>query len=745
MPDDIPSREAPASQPLTDGESAKADEVAGTGGHDPTKTEPELLTPNCDGLEKTPADLPEDTSGKSAPPSTQPDEDDPDAPHDNTDVDNTSPQGSVYAPPKPPQGGESPGGSVPDKIFDFKEDEREKRKPGRKNPREIGSRRTRTTPRPRSRPRRPPTSRPELVCRRLPGSWQWEVTLSADDECRITAVHRDGEPLEMVNRECRLSSLTGRLTIAFEDGENDEFALFDGKPLIFKLRNNWTGEGRKTGGITKGYFVVIGPNEWERTGHVPVEPEGCADKGFTAHYFYRNGTEPTENIGGFRECEVAATSSGFELIGECVFDDSEYGDLFVGAVPNLKSSPNIAWVRVGEEQKNGWRGENFRPDEGDLSEVLNGRQGRFFIRVYDSEVKLLDSGEFRYLRDLKEIRVNGERYTENTFLVPPSTGHPPTKVGFIGIGSITTQSILPCEVTCSNAQGDDLVVEPHPSRDRISCALESDTGCVDIVLNLPRIWWRMDRHGSESGEWHDTQLAVTRQEFREHAHANATMRLRFPQRIKSVRAGFDDELDRVYHRKNGENDSVIPLADFVDYSQIDRRLNEDASFNVECGGVKLALIQVSADPMPTIISFTREPATVAAGEQVTLRWATRNAESGGVAISPEIGPVALSGSLGVAPSKTTTYMLRLTASSKDDVTKTVTVTVRPSHQSGEKPIACVRRAAGRWRHGKGFSDGEIRAAGLTVAGATQRSLPFDKRRRSTHRANIERIKRSIDA
>ena len=222
-PDDIPSREAPASQPLTDGESAKANEVAGTGGHDPTKTEPELLTPNCDGLEKTPTDLPEDTSGKSASPSTQPDEDQPDAPHDSTYVDNSSLQGS----PDPTQGGESPGGSVPDKSFDFKEDEREKRKPGRKNPREIGSRRTRTTPRPRSRPRRPPASRPELVCRRLPGSWQWEVTLSADDECRITAVHRDGEPLEMVNRECRLSSLTGRLTIAFEDGENDEFALFD--------------------------------------------------------------------------------------------------------------------------------------------------------------------------------------------------------------------------------------------------------------------------------------------------------------------------------------------------------------------------------------------------------------------------------------------------------------------------------------------------------------------------------------
>lgn len=279
----------------------------------------------------------------------------------------------------------------------------------------------------------------------------------------------------------------------------------------------------------------------------------------------------------------------------------------------------------------------------------------------------------------------------------------------------------------------------------MSYTVKSDTGTLDIELNLPRFWWRIQRHGIESGEWQDTPLAVTRKEFREHAHANASLRLRTPQRIKSIRAGFDEELDRVYRRNSGDNDAVIPMADFGDYSQIDQPLSQDASFNVECDGVKLTLIQVSCDPVPVISSFTREPATIAVGEQATLRWATRNAEAGGVMMAPEIGPVALNGSLDVAPSETTTYTLRLMAFGKDPVTKTVTVIVRPTHHSDKKPIAWVIRAGGSWKHGKGFSYREILAAGLTVAGATRRSLPYDKRRRSTHQANIERIRRWTDA
>ena len=695
--------------------------------------------------EETRADLPVGTSGNSALSSSITDEEHPDATDNISDVDNSPAQGSTGVLAKTTSGGQSLGASVPKKNIDSKENERGERKPGRNSPHKIGSRRTRTTTTTGRRSRRPPAARPELICRRPPGSWQWEVTLSVDDECGVTAVYRDGEPLEMMNRECRLSSLTGRLTIAFEDGENDKFTLFDGKPLIFKLQNDWTGEGRKTRSVTKGYFIVIAPCEWERTGRAPVEPEGCSDNEFRAHYFYRNGAAPTENSDGFRQCEVPTNRSGFEFIGTCVFDDSEFGDLFVGAVPTLKLSSNIAWARVGEERVNGWKGNNFRPGEGCLSDVLNGRQGRFFIRVYDSQVKLLDSGEFRYFRDLKEIRVNGERYTEYTLLVPPATGHLPTKVRFVGIDGTAIQPILPFKLTHSKEQGDDFLVEPTPSRDRIECVLESNTGRVDTVLNLPRIWWRIERYKSKASEWHDTPLIVSRREFRECAHLNATMQLRYPRRITSVRAGFDDELDRVYQRKNRENACVIPLADFVDYSQIDQPLSQDASFNVEFGGVKLTLIQVSCDPVPAITSFTREPAAIAVGEQATLRWATQNAEAGDVTMAPEIGPVALNGSLDVAPSETTTYTLRLMDFGKALVTKTVTVSVRSSHLNDEKPIAWVIRAGGSWKHGKGFSYREILAAGLTVAGSTQWSLPYDKRRRSMHQVNIESIRRWTDA
>ena len=705
----------------------------------------EASASSCDKSGEIPSSLPEDTSGTSDPPSEQPVEDHWSTPGGNADVGCTLCPNSSDLPFGPPKEAEPPEGNVPKANLDSTTFKEEGKKSEPKIPREIGSRRTGTTSISGSNPRRPPASRPELVCRRSSDSWQWEIILSAEDECQIAKVQHNGKSLGMENGEYRLSSFADSLTIVFRNGEQDEFTMFDGKPLIFKLRNNWTGDGRKVDGITKGHFVVIAPNEWERTCRAPVEPEGCTIKGYTAHYFFRDEGESGKDIIGFRESEVASIRAGFEMIGEHIFDNSEDSELFVGAIPNLEPSPNIEWVRIGEEEKKGWKGENFRSDERTLSEVLNGRQGRFFIRVYNTDAKLLDSGEFRYLRDLKEIRVNGEPYTEQTILLPPSTGHPPTKMRFIGVDGATVRLILPSDVTHAKVQGGDLIVEPHPSGNDISCALESEAGRVDIVLNLPRIWWRIKRDGSESGEWRDTPLTMTRQEFREHAYANATMRLWLPRRIKSVRVGFDDELEPVDRPVKGENDNPIPLADFVDYSQIDQRLNEDAWFNVECGSAVLALIQVSADPVPTIMSFTCEPETVGAGEQTTLRWKTRNAEADGVVIDPEIGAVESSGSLEVALFKTATYTLRLMASGMDDVTKAITVTVVSPLQPNEKPIARVRRVGGEWKQGKGFSCGELRAAGLTAADARRRSMPIDKRRRTTHRANVETMRRLINA
>ena len=690
---------------------------------DPSPKESEFSASHYRGSEETPADPLEHTFPEPDVPSGQTAADDPNAQHFYVDENGLSPVNSTEIPS-------------------------ESKKSRKKVPRNIRARRISQAQIHESKPKsleqqHPPVFHPELICRKIPGSaWQWEILLSVDNESHILEVRQDDKSLDMVDGHYRPGSYSCPLRIVFDGDDQIEFSMFDDEPLIFKLKKDWTGDGRRVGGITKGYFVVIVPSNWKRKGHVPVEQEGCSDLNFVTHYFFRNGDEPIEDVGRFEEYELSFANS-FELKGERVFDNVEEGELFVGPAPELVVNSGTEWVRVGEERKNGWKGENFKPAERSLAEVLENRQGRFFIRVFNAEAKRRESGEFRYLRDLRKILVNGERYTECTLLVPSSEGHFPTRVRFVGIDGAVITPKLAAEVKHVDVRRGDLIIAPHSDADRVSCALELDSGSVDIILDLPRIWWRLERNGSEPSEWSDTPLVTTRREFRDEARSDATIRLRLPRQIRSFRVGFDDELDRTYRSRTKEEDgAVIPLSDFDEYSQIDRRLREDAFLKVQFEDSELTLILVSADPVPTIVSFTCAPVVLSAGEKAVLHWKTKNAEADGTAIEPGIGAVEPGGALEVAPRQTTTYTLRLAASGMDDVTRSVTVKLllRPD----ERPIAMVRRGGGGWRRGKGFSLGEFRALGLTAADVSPRSIPIDKNRRSTHQVNIVTIEERLN-
>ena len=619
-----------------------------------------------------------------------------------------------------------------------------------KKPRQIQGRRTRPI-----RPRRASEEssnakpqfmpRPELICRKAP-AWQWEVVLSAGDECNVAEVrHNGGEAWNLLNGEYRLSSFAGSLSIAHEDGKFRELNLFDGTPMVFKLSGNWKGEGRKVDRISNGHFIVVVPKEWRRIGHAPVEPEKCKDMGFLAHYFFRDSGNLVGDGDGFEEYGAVLTRSGIALTGNRVFDDSEDGELFVGDVPKLSSFSGVVWARVGEERKDGWQGENFKPAERSFSDVMKGRQGRFFIRVYNDDIKLLDSGEFRYLRDLREILVNGKPYSAKTLLTPTSKGHASAELQFVGADGTAIRPILTSDGTHTNVKPDGLIVSPHPESDDISCTLTSNTSRVDIEIKLPRIWWRMERDDGKSNEWRDIPLEMTRQEFRKYADTGAKIRIRLPLRITSIKAGFDEELDRDYRPSRKEAEIKIPLDNFVDYSQFDQRPYEDASFMVQCEDAVLTLIRINADPVPTIISFTSEPTVVAKGEASTLYWITRNTESDGVAIKPGIGSVKSSGYMVVAPAETTTYTLTLMSSGRSDVAKDLVLTVISFPPAGEHLVAHVKRTGGGWKQGKGFSRAETRAAGLADTETARRSISIDRRRRSEHQDNIETIRRLIDA
>ena len=414
----------------------------------------------------------------------------------------------------------------------------------------------------------------------------------------VASLHHNGMSLSADNGEYALSSFSGRGpssgTVERADGEPYKIALFDGKPLVFKLSNDWKGDGRKVSGITKGHFIVVAPYRWTRDGDIPVEPGECADAEYLAHYFFKDRDDESNDVGGFQECAVALTRTGFALCGERVFDDSGNGELFVGAPPQLKPAPGIVWARVGEAKEGGRRGENFKPADESLGDVLNGRQCRFYVRVYDDETKLVDSGEFRYCKDLQQIRVNDQPYSRNMLLAPSSGGHAATTLQFVGVDKANIHPGSNHNNPHAIIREDRIVeIAPRPDGDETAWTLCPGSGGVDVLIKLPRIWWRLEHNDSHSDGWRDTPLVMTREEFRVRAEADAVVRLRLPSYLKSFLAGFGDDLSRTLQVKDG-----LPLNHFVDDEEIDSPLQEAAELRIQCSGAVLVLIRVTADPPP---------------------------------------------------------------------------------------------------------------------------------------------------
>ena len=124
------------------------------------------------------------------------------------------------------------------------------------------------------------------------------------------------------------------------------------------------------------------------------------------------------------------------------------------------------------------------------------------------------------------------------------------------------------------------------------------------------------------------------------------------------------------------------------------------------------LAQRGAAIEPRILSFEARPATIRPGESVQLVWQTEATR--GLTIEPEVGTVAVRGSKQVAPTQTTTYTLRASAT----VSKTVTVTV--AGQPVAKPAA---NAAAR-TDAKGTIDGHPDFSGVYgSAGLPQNAQP----------------------
>lgn len=438
---------------------------------------------------------------------------------------------------------------------------------------------------------------PELICREVPSSQSWEIFLSVSNkECSLEEVRFEGgNKLNSVNQEYGISSLRGRLVVTYQDERKPDYIpLFEeGKPLIFKLQKNWQGDGRQVSRVTKGYFIIITPNMWKRKGCPPIEPFNCMGTEFQGHYW--DASKSNEDSDGFAECVIPSSAPIMKLIGPRVFDDSEEGDFFVNNVPTLEVfSQEIAWAQVGEETKGGWKGDNFEPHKDSLSKVLGNQEGWFFLRIYDKNRKMVDSVSFRYLQNLKQIFINDEEYTKNTVLLPTPDGYLLTKIRFVDACNITMSPQLLDGSVCTKDSSGILEIPACKDADHISCTLDSPSGNVNVVLKLPRVWWRIESDTGECNEWRDVPFDMTRQKFSQLAKENARICLS-SQKFNRVPVGFDEVLDQ----------KCNPYEIFLDYFSYHdeiRTMKIKTCLNIEWGNKTFPLIRICADKPREIIS-----------------------------------------------------------------------------------------------------------------------------------------------
>ena len=429
---------------------------------------------------------------------------------------------------------------------------------------------------------------PELCCRRE--GLEWTIFLRVASDLGVTSVHLGGEELVAEEGEYRLPRFTGSISLKGEGAESKNIPLFDGRePLVFRLPRSGEGSfGRHCHRIGNGEFLVIAPHTESRSGTEFREPEPCSDPEFLAHFVTTPGDNGSESLGAIGKWSLQ-TGRTASLTGDAVFDNSDEGNLFVEP-PRLKSTEGIEWARIGEERPGGWKGQNFLASNG-FSDLLDGRRGRFFLRTYrPGETREDDSTAFRYWPDLEEILVDGEEFRKERVLIPLPSG---TEMTTVQLVDRRGGPLVP-GIRSKHARLDDgaVVVEPTPEGDEVRLLLRDGMDEVNVVVDLPRIWWRLEG----SVVWTDQPIEMSRSEFRRPGEA---LEILMPFRLPGLSIGLEGEYRsfeaRADRRFPHKSCCRLELGAFADYpilsENVDRAVLQIRVPNSEVTPVDVLVVQ----------------------------------------------------------------------------------------------------------------------------------------------------------
>jgi len=441
-------------------------------------------------------------------------------------------------------------------------------------------------------------SPPELRIRYAGG--RWEVLLSVDPEAGPSEVLQGGDPLPLARDGAwRVPDFRRDIEVITENAGDATIPLYTGRePLIFRLPGA-DGEGTQRRRMTdRGRYVVIAPaGELHREENAVFrEHEPCGDHRFVAHFFDSSAGRGAETVEGFPEWNYGGTTGSASLAGQAVFDSSDDGKLFVGDAPTLDSTGGIEWARIGEEREGGWKGRNFLVAEETPGDVLNGACGRFFLRTYRTrETHLADSRSFRYWPDLERIEVNGRAFDSEQVLIPGPEGHPDATVRLVGRAGSVLKPELTSGQGASVSPDGTIAVPPRVTADELCVRLRRAPWHMDLVVALPRVWWRLQ----DSPNWTSTPISLSRREFRR--MGSRALEILVPESVETVGAALGSAIDQSFsatrkgafrHKRSCE----IPLENFKDYSVLrDSESHQDATIYLHVAGAEVPVIRVALD------------------------------------------------------------------------------------------------------------------------------------------------------
>ena len=439
---------------------------------------------------------------------------------------------------------------------------------------------------------------PELRCRRE--GQEWGIFLIVAPDLGVTRVCCGEEELIEQDGEYRVPRFSGALSLTGDNGESKTIPLLDGEaPLLFLLSGSEDRlRGRQCRRVTAGRFLAIAPHHWPRPGGEFREREQCLDRDFVAHFMNSSWRDAPESLGSIGNWRPGVDRSA-SLDGTHLFDNSDDGELFFGGPPKLKPTEGIEWARVGDEHPNGWKGQNFRVMERSLAQVLAGKQGRFFLRTYPSgQVTLADSTAFRYWPDIEQIQVNGQPLREDLVLPPPEEHHHRDTVRLVGRNGTLRPEV--CSHRARRLDSGAVEVEPNPEADEIRLLLREGTSEVNVVVNLPRVWWRL----SGEADWTDQPTRLTRTEFRK---PGVGLDVLTPANVASPTVSLEGTDLRSFPgaRADGfpsKRRWVIPLREFDDDAALDSDMSEECALRLHfpnCDPIVLCCVLPETAGAPT--------------------------------------------------------------------------------------------------------------------------------------------------